>query len=165
MKIYLFFGVYGAEDILRLRAALCFFVFFCDGGKENLHRLKKILKQTGKQRVFILVSCVDCPRSNTGFFGDLVQRGFLKAVSKKFRISSLNDPIIQGMIPIGHVLTSLNYDNGIIDNDVIITSVSLFVNEKSEMKQQQISSIFDFFFHKNQPNRGLSSSVRLFSVK
>ena len=62
-------------------------------------------------------------------------------------------------------LTSLNYDNGIIDNDVIITSVSLFVNEKSEMKQQQISSIFGFFFHKNQPNRGLSSSVRLFSVK
>ena len=82
-KIYLFLGVYSAEDIFRLCAALCFFVFFRDGGKENLHRLKKILKQTGKQRVFILVSCVDCPRSNTGFFGDLVQRGFLKAVSKK----------------------------------------------------------------------------------
>ena len=40
-KIYLFLGVYGAEDILRLRAALCFFVFFRDGCKENLHRLKK----------------------------------------------------------------------------------------------------------------------------
>ena len=165
MKIYLFFGVYGAEDIIRLRAALCFFVFFRDGSKENLHRLKKILKQTGKQRVFVFVPCVDRSCGDTGFFGDLVQRGFLKALSKKFRISSLNDPIIQGMIPIGHVLTSLNYDNGIIDNDVIITSVSLFVNEKSEMKQQQISSIFGFFFHKNQPNRGLSSSVRLFSVK
>ena len=121
MKIYLFFGVYGAEDIIRLRAALCFFVFFRDGSKENLHRLKKILKQTGKQRVFILVSCVDCPRSNTGFFGDLVQRGFLKAVSKKFRISSLNDPIIQGVISIGHVFTSSNHDNSIINNDVIIT--------------------------------------------
>ena len=80
-KIYLFLGVYGAEDILRLRATLCFFVFFSDGRKQGLHRLKKILKQTGKQRVFILVSCVDCPRSNAGFFGDLVQRGFLKAVS------------------------------------------------------------------------------------
>ena len=81
LKIYLFFGVYGAEDILRLRAALCFFVFLGNGCKQGPHRLKKILKQTGKQRVFILVSCVDCPRSNTGFFGDLVQRGFLKAVS------------------------------------------------------------------------------------
>lgn len=94
-KIYLFLGVYGTEDILRLCAALCFFVFFRDGGKENLHRLKKILKQTGKQRVFILVSCVDCPRSNTGFFGDLVQRGFLKAISKKLRVCNLNDPIIR----------------------------------------------------------------------
>ena len=105
-KIYLFLGVDGAEDILRLRAVLCFFVFFRDGCKENLHRLKKILKQTGKQRVFILVSCVDSPRSNTGFFGDLVQRGFLKAVSKKFRISSLNDPVIQGVISICHIFTS-----------------------------------------------------------
>ena len=25
LKIYLFFGVYGAEDIIRLRAVLCFF--------------------------------------------------------------------------------------------------------------------------------------------
>ena len=81
LKIYLFLGVYGAEDILRLRAALCFFVFFRDGSKENLHRLKKVLKQTGKQRVFILVSCVDRSRCDAGFFGDLVQRGFLKAVS------------------------------------------------------------------------------------
>lgn len=73
-KIYLFLGVYGAEDIIRLRAALCFFVFFRDGSKENLHRLKKILKQTGKQRVFILVPCVDRSCGDTGFFGDLVQR-------------------------------------------------------------------------------------------
>ena len=124
LKIYLFFGVYGAEDIIRLRAALCFFVFFRDGSKENLHRLKKILKQTGKQRVFILVSCVDCPRSNTGFFGDLVQRGFLKAVSKKFRISSLNDPIIQG-----NVFTPLRLNNNIIiDNDIIIAFFLLLVN-------------------------------------
>ena len=106
LKIDSFFRVYGTEDILWLRTVLCFFVFFRDGSKENLHRLKKILKQTGKQRVFILVSCVDCPRSNTGFFGDLVQRGFLKAVSKKFRISSLNDPIIQGVISICHIFTS-----------------------------------------------------------
>src|SRR5699024_12786292 len=131
----------------------------------NLHRLKKILKQTGKQRVFVFVPCVDRSCGDTGFFGDLVQRGFLKAVSKKFRISSLNDPIIHGMIPIGHVLTSPNYDNGIIDNGVIITSISLYVNEKSEMKQQQISSLFGFLFHKNQTNKGLSSSIRLFSVK
>ena len=81
LKIYLFFGVYGAEDILRLCAVLCFFVFFSDGRKQGLHRLKKILKQTGKQRVFILVSCVDRSRCDAGFFGDLVQRGFLKAVS------------------------------------------------------------------------------------
>lgn len=46
-----------------------------------------------------------------GFFGDLVQRGFLKAVSKKFRISSLNDPIIQEMIPSGHVFTPLRLNN------------------------------------------------------
>ena len=71
------------EDILRLRTVLYFFVFFSDGCKQGLHRLKKILKQTGKQRIFVFVPCVDCPRSNTGFFGDLVQRGFLKAVSKK----------------------------------------------------------------------------------
>ena len=75
-KIYLFLGVYGAEEILWLRTVLCIFVFFRDGSKENLHRLKKILKQTGKQRVFILVSCVDCPRSNTGFFGDLCREAF-----------------------------------------------------------------------------------------
>lgn len=131
-KIYPFLGIYGAEDVLRLRAALCFFVFFGDRGKENLYRLKKILKQTGKQRVFILVSCVDCPRSNTGFFGDLVQRGFLKAVSKEFRISSLNDPIIQGMIPIGHVFTPLRLNNNvIIDNGIIIAFFFLLVNEKS----------------------------------
>ena len=99
LKIDSFFSVYGAEDILRLRAALCFFVFFRDGGKENLHRLKKILKQTGKQRVFVFVPCVDRSCGDAGFFGDLVQRGFLKAVSKKLRISSLNDPIIQGMLP------------------------------------------------------------------
>lgn len=73
--------------------------FFSDGRKENLHRLKKNLKQTDKQRVFILVSCVDCSRGDAGFFGDLVQRGFLKTVSKKLRIGSLNDPVIQGMIP------------------------------------------------------------------
>ena len=106
LKIYLFFGVYGAEDVLRLRAALCFFVFFGDRGKENLHRLKKILKQTGKQRVFILVSCVDRARGDAGFFGDLVQRGFLKTVSKKLRIGSPNDSIIQGVISICHVSTS-----------------------------------------------------------
>ena len=29
------------EDIFRLCAELCFFVFFRNGGKENLHRLKK----------------------------------------------------------------------------------------------------------------------------
>ena len=120
-KIYLFLGVDGAEDILRLRAVLCYFVFFRDRCKENLHRLKKILKQTGKQRVFILVSCVDRPRCDAGLFSDLMQRGFLKAVSKKFRISSLNDPIIQGMIPIGQAFTSSNHDNSIINNGVIIT--------------------------------------------
>jgi len=138
-KIYLFLGVYSAEDIFRLCAALCFFVFFRDGGKENLHRLKKILKQTGKQRVFILVSCVDCPRSNTGFFGDLVQRGFLKAVSKKFRISSLNDPIIQGMIPIGHVFTPLRLNNNvIIDNDIIIAFFLLLVNANCTLRYKNI---------------------------
>lgn len=131
-KIYLFLGVYGAEDIFRLCAALCFFVFFRDGSKENLHRLKKILKQTGKQRVFIFVPCVDRSCGDTGFFGDLVQRGFLKAVSKKFRISSLNNPIIQGMIPIGHVFTPLRLNNNvIIDNGIIIAFFFLLVNEKS----------------------------------
>ena len=93
-KIYLFLGVDGAEDILRPCAALCFFVFFRDRCKENLHRLKKILKQADKQCVFILVSCVDRSRGDTGFFGNFVQRGLLKAVSKTFRISSLNNPII-----------------------------------------------------------------------
>ena len=121
LKIYLFFGVYGAEDILRLRAVLCFFVFFGNGCKQGPHRLKKILKQAGKQGVFILVSCVDRPRCDASLFSDLMQRGFLKAVSKKFRISSLNDPIIQGMIPIGHAFTSSNHDNSIINNGVIIT--------------------------------------------
>ena len=128
-KIYLFLGVYSAEDIFRLCAALCFFVFFRDGGKENLHRLKKILKQTGKQRVFVFVPCVDRSCGDTSFFGDLVQRGFLKAVSKEFRISSLNDPIIQGMIPIGHVFTPLRLNNNvIIDNSIIIAFFLLLVN-------------------------------------
>ena len=132
-KIYLFLGVYSAEDIFRLCAALCFFVFFRDGGKENLYRLKKILKQTGKQRVFVFVPCVDRSCGDTGFFGDLVQRGFLKAVSKKLRISSLNDPIIQGMIPIGHVFTPLRPNNNvIIDNGVIIASFLLLVNAISK---------------------------------
>ena len=103
--------------------------FFSDGRKENLHRLKKILKQTGKQRVFILVSCVDCSRGDTGFFGDLVQRGFLKTVSKKLRIGSLNDPVIQGMIPAGHVFTPLRPNNNvIIDNDIITAFFLLLVN-------------------------------------
>ncbi len=92
LKIDSFFSVYGAEDILRLCAAPCFFIFFSDGRKESLHRLKKILKQTDKQRIFILVSCVDCSRGDAVCFGDLVQRGFLKTVSKKLRIGSLNDP-------------------------------------------------------------------------
>ena len=131
-KIYLFLGVYGAEDIFRLCAVLCFFVFFGNGCKQDPHRLKKILKQAGKQGVFILVSCVDCPRCDAGLFSDLMQRGFLKAVSKKFRISSLNDPIIQGMIPIGHVFTPLRLNNNvIIDNGVIIAFFFLLVNEKS----------------------------------
>ena len=131
-KIYLFLGVYGAEDIFRLCAALCFFVFFRDGGKENLHRLKKILKQTGKQRVFIFVPCVDLGGRRIIKNKNLVQRGFLKAVSKKFRISSLNNPIIQGMIPIGHVFTPLRLNNNvIIDNGIIIAFFFLLVNEKS----------------------------------
>ena len=75
-KIYLFLGVYSAEDIFRMCAALCFFVFFRDGGKENLHRLKKILKQTGKQRVFILVSCVDCPVVTPAFSAILCREAF-----------------------------------------------------------------------------------------
>lgn len=128
-KIYLFLGVYSAEDIFRLCAELCFFVFFRNGGKENLHRLKKILKQTGKQRVFVFVPCVDRSCGDTGFFGDLVQRGFLKAVSKKLRISSLNDPIIQGMISIGHVFLHLRLNNNvIIDNGIIIAFFLLLVN-------------------------------------
>lgn len=131
-KIYLFLGVYGAEDIFRLRAALCFFIFFSDRRKEILHRLKKILKQTDKQCVFILVSCVDRPRCDTGFFSNLVKRGFLKAVSKKLRIRSLSDPVIQGMIPIGHVFTPLLLkNNSIIDNGVIIAFLLLLVNAKS----------------------------------
>ena len=71
-----------------------------EGRKETVHPLH-----------FAFVPCVDCPRSNTGFFGDLVQKGFLKAVSKKFRISSLNDPIIQEMIPSVHVFTPLRLNN------------------------------------------------------
>ena len=138
-KIYLFLGVYSAEDIFRLCAALCFFVFFGDGSKENLHRLKKILKQTGKQRVFVFVPCVDRSCGDTGFFGDLVQRGFLKAVSKKFRISSLNDPIIQGMIPIGHVFTPLRLNNNvIIDNDIIIAFFLLLVNANCTLRYKNI---------------------------
>ena len=50
-KIYLFLGVYSAEDIFRLCAALCFFVFFRNGSKENLHRLKKILKMCIRDRL------------------------------------------------------------------------------------------------------------------
>ena len=58
-----------------------------------------------------------------------MQRGFLKAVSKKFRISSLNDSIIQGMILIGHVFTSLRLNNNvIIDNSIIIAPFLLLVN-------------------------------------
>ena len=129
LKIDSFFSVYGAEDILRLCAAPCFFIFFSDGRKESLHRLKKILKQTDKQRIFILVSCVDCSRGDAGCFGDLVQRGFLKTVSKKLRIGSLNDPVIQGMIPAGHVFTPLHLNNNIvIDSDVIIAFFLLLVN-------------------------------------
>lgn len=41
LKIDSFFSVYGAEDILRLRAAPCFFIFFSDGRKENIRFLKK----------------------------------------------------------------------------------------------------------------------------
>ena len=129
LKIDSFFSVYGAEDILRLCAAPCFFIFFSDGRKESLHRFKKILKQTDKQRIFILVSCVDCSRCDAGLFSDLMQRGFLKAVSKKFRISSLNDPVIQGMVLIGHVFTSLRLNNNaIIDNSIIIVPFLLLVN-------------------------------------
>ena len=129
-KIHLFLGVYGAEDVFRLRAALCFFVFFRDGRKQGLHRLEKILKQTGKQRVFVFVSCVDRSRGNAGFFGDLVQRGFLKAVSKELRIRSLNDPVIQGVISIGQVFLPLRLNNNIIiDNGVIIAFFLLLVNE------------------------------------
>ena len=128
-KIYLFFGVYGAEDILRPCAALCFFVFFGNGCKQGPHRLKKILKQADKQCVFILVSCVDCSRGDTGFFSDLVQRGFLKTVSKELRIRSLNDPVIQRMVPIGHIFTPLYpNNNAIIDNDIIIAFFLLLVN-------------------------------------
>ena len=99
------------------------------GVKRTFVFSKKILKQTDKQRVFILVSCVDCSRGDAGFFGDLVQRGFLKTVSKKLRIGSLNDPVIQGMIPAGHVFTPLHLNNNIvIDNDIIITSFLLLVD-------------------------------------
>lgn len=89
-----------------------------EGRKETVHPLH-----------FAFVPCVDCPHSNTGFFGDLVQRGFLKAVSKKFRISSLNDPIIQEMIPSGHVFTHLRLNNNVnIDNDVVIAFIFLLFN-------------------------------------
>ena len=67
---------------------------------------QKILKQTAKQCVFILVPCVDCPRGDTGFVSDLAKRGFLKAVGKKLRVCSLNDPVLQGVIPIGYVSAS-----------------------------------------------------------
>ena len=148
LKIYLFFGVDGAEDILRLRAVLCFFVFLSDGRKQGLHRLKKILKQAGKQGVFILVSCVDRPRCDAGLFSDLMQRGFLKAVSKKFRISSLNDPIIQGMVSIGHVFTPLHLNNNIIiDNGVIITLFFLLVNTNCTLlcKKHSLTNLVSLF--------------------
>lgn len=119
-KIYLFLGVYSAEDIFRLCAALCFSYSSAMGVKRTCIVSKNPEADWQTTRLY---SCILCrlPRSNTGFFGDLVQRGFLKAVSKKFRISSLNDPIIQGVISIGHVFTSLNHDNSIINNGVIIT--------------------------------------------
>ena len=44
----MFLGVYSAEDIFRLCAALCFFVFFLDGSKENLHRIKKEKERSKK---------------------------------------------------------------------------------------------------------------------
>ena len=94
-----------------------------------MHRNEEGRKETVHPLHFAFVPCVDCPRSNTGFFGDLVQRGFLKAVSKKFRISRLNDPIIQGVISIGHVFLPLRLNNNIIiDNGVIIAFFLLLVN-------------------------------------
>ena len=75
-----------------------------------------------------------------GFFGDLVQRGFLKAVSKKFRISSLNDPIIQEMIPSGHVFTPLRLNNNVnIDNDVVIAFFLLLFNANYTLLYKNIS--------------------------
>ena len=148
LKIDSFFSVYGAENILRPRAAPCFFVFFSDRCKENLHRLKKILKQADKQRILILVSCVDRSCCDTGFLGDLVQSGLLEAVSKKFRISSLNDPIIQGMVSIGHVFTPLHLNNNIIiDNGVIITLFFLLVNTNCTLlcKKHSLTNLVSLF--------------------
>ena len=114
LKIDLFFSVDGPENVFRLCAALCFFIFFGNGCKQGPHRLKKALKQTDKQRIFVFVPCVDRSRGDSGFLGDLVKRGFLKAVSKKLCICSPNDPVIQCVISIGHAFTSRIFNNGII---------------------------------------------------
>ncbi len=82
-KVYFFLSVYGTENIFRLCTEHCLFVFLCDRCEHNLHRFKKILQQSDKQRIFIFVSCVDSSGGNAGFFGNLVERGFTKAVSKK----------------------------------------------------------------------------------
>lgn len=91
-------------------------------------RIKKILKQTAKQCVFILVPCVDCPRGDTGFVSDLVKRGFLKAVGKKLRVCSLNDPVPPGSDPYWLCFRLTLCNNIILDNDMIIASLLRFVN-------------------------------------
>lgn len=68
-----------------------------------------------------------------------------RAACKQVSIRSLNDPVIQGMIPIGHVFTPLLLNNnGIIDSSVVIASFLLLVNAKS----QKIRNKLDFFFQK-----------------
>lgn len=68
-----------------------------------------------------------------------------RAACKQVSIRSLNDPVIQGIVPIGHVSPPLLLNNNsVIDSSVVIVFSFLLVNAKS----QKLRNKLDFFFQK-----------------
>ena len=85
---------------------------------------QKILKQTAKQCVFILVPCVDCSRGDAGFVSDLVKRGLLKE-TPSMQPERSRPP---GSDPYWPCFRLALCNNIILDNGIIVTSLLRLVH-------------------------------------
>ena len=120
-----FLKINGVQKRFCGTALLSLLVLRRSRGKIVVQLAQKALEETDKQRILIFIPRVDRAGCDVGFFGNLVERGFLETVGQKLRIGSLDDSIVQRMISIGYDVRLLIIDSAIIDNGVIIAWESM----------------------------------------